>query len=97
MISQSDRRDFIRMDVETEIRVTRAATKQVVTGKCLNLSSTGLAAILNEALDMGEEVEVFIDSIGNQIRPLEAVAKVQRVQPLDDGQYDIGLAITGYA
>ncbi|MBD1387925.1 PilZ domain-containing protein [Neiella sp. HB171785] len=96
MITQGERRNFIRMSVDTPIRVQRSASGETLTGTCQNLSATGLAVTLAEPLQMGEEVEVFIDTTGDNIRPLEATAKVLRMDPLEQDKYDVGLEITGY-
>lgn len=96
MITQGERRNFIRMSVESPIRIKRSAPAEELVGTCLNLSATGLAVILEKALQMSEEVEIFIDSTGDNIRPLEASAKVLRVDAIGDDKYDVGLEITGY-
>ncbi|MBW8190026.1 PilZ domain-containing protein [Neiella marina] len=96
MITQGERRNFIRMSVETAIRIKRAANGDELSGTCLNLSATGAAVLLSEPLNMDEEVEIFIDSTGQDIRPLEASAKVQRVDTLAEDKFDVGLEITGY-
>ncbi|GGA63714.1 hypothetical protein GCM10011369_01330 [Neiella marina] len=96
MITQGERRNFIRMSVDTPIRVKRLDSGDTISGTCQNLSATGLAVILSEPLKMGEEVEVFIDSTGDNIRPLEATATVLRMDPIEQDQYDVGFEITGY-
>lgn len=96
MITQGERRNFIRMSVDSPIRIQRLAPAEELVGTCQNLSATGLAVILEQALQMGEAVEIFIDSTGDNIRPLEASAKVLRVDAIGDDKYDVGLEITGY-
>ncbi len=94
MITQGERRNFIRMAVKAEVTIIRTdGTKW--SGRSHNLSATGLSVALQEALEMGEEVEIFIDSSGEGIRPLEATASVVRVEPDGDG-YEIGLEIGDY-
>lgn len=94
MITQGERRNFIRMAVKAEVTIIRQDGSQLV-GRSHNLSATGLSVALAEALVMGEDVDIFIDSSGDGIRPLEASAKVVRLQQLGS-EYEVGLVISDY-
>ncbi len=95
MITQGERRNFIRMAVKAEVSIKRLDGSKLV-GKSHNLSATGLSVALSEALNLDEQVDIFIDSSGEGIRPLEASAKVVRVDAIDNEQFSIGLTITDF-
>lgn len=94
MITQGERRNFIRMSVNTEVTLTRK-DGSLVKGLSQNLSATGLSLSMGVELEMDEVVDIYIDSSGPGIRPLEASAHVVRVQKEGDS-YGIGLIIDDY-
>ncbi|MCM2678336.1 PilZ domain-containing protein [Echinimonas agarilytica] len=96
MITQGEKRNFIRMAVDAEVTIKRLNGSGLLVGRCINLSATGLLAEVTERLSVGESVELFIASTSEGVRPLEASATVQRVEANDTDMYEIGLVITNY-
>lgn len=94
MITQGERRDFIRMSVKADVLITRQDGTQLE-GCSHNLSATGLSVAMEEPMTKGEDVTIFINSSGEGIRPLEATASVVRVEADAEG-YEIGLVINDY-
>lgn len=95
-MSQSDRdysekRDFIRMQVEASAILHHAGGE--TPALCLDLSSTGMQLEAEVALNIGDRVRVQIPSEHSELTGLNAEAEVVRVSELDDGRQSLGLAI----
>ncbi|WP_312905016.1 PilZ domain-containing protein [Stutzerimonas nitrititolerans] len=87
----SEKRDFIRMHVDTPITLSKDG--QSFSGICLDLSSTGMQVEASTALQLGDRVRIFIPSEHKELKGLDAEAEVVRVEPLDGGRQGLGLAI----
>ncbi|AYC33158.1 PilZ domain-containing protein [Pseudomonas cavernae] len=87
----SEKRDFIRMRVETAVMLQHAG--QEFAAACLDLSSTGMHVEAATALNMGDRVRVLIPSSHSELKGLDAEAEVIRVSPLEGGGQALGLAI----
>ncbi|WP_263142722.1 PilZ domain-containing protein [Pseudomonas sp. RIT-PI-AD] len=88
--SYSEKRDFIRMQVEAAVTLFHAG--QETPAKSLNLSSTGMQLEVEAVLAVGEKVRVHIPSEHSELQGLDADAEVVRVSDLGDGRYSVGLA-----
>lgn len=84
-----EKREFIRMKVDTPVTITVVDTKQSLNGFCKDLSGTGMLLSADGELPLGEAVDVSITSGKN---PFVATAEVARVEPEND-RYIIGLKI----
>ena len=87
----SEKRDFIRMQIETVITLTQGDQRYEAT--CLDLSSTGMQVVAATHLQMGDKVSVHIPSEHSELKGLNAEAEVVRVGVHSDGQQSLGLAI----
>jgi hypothetical protein len=82
--SYDEKRNFIRMKVDTMVTFTRAESKERYEGRCRNLSGAGMLLETQKKLEMGERVRVTIPSEGPDFSPLEAIVEVVRVIPQPD-------------
>lgn len=87
----SEKRDFIRMQVETDISLIQDG--QRYSGVCLDLSSTGMQVVAKTSLQMGDRVQVHIPSPHSELKGLDAETEVVRVGVHEDGRQTLGLAI----
>ena len=87
----SEKRDFIRMQIETAITLTQSGQQFEAT--CLDLSSTGMQIVAATHLRMGDKVQVHIPSEHNELKGLDAETEVVRVGTHEDGRQSLGLAI----
>ncbi|WAJ35970.1 PilZ domain-containing protein [Pseudomonas sp. GOM7] len=87
----SEKRDFIRMRLETPVTLHHAGGE--TPAMCLDLSSTGMQIEAEVQLTMGSKVRVHIPSDHNELAGLDAEAEVVRVSDLGDGRQSLGLAI----
>ena len=95
-MSQSDRdysekRDFIRMNIETEVTLSQGT--QSFNGTCRDLSSTGMQVTAPTNLQIGDKVTVRIPSEHSELKGLVAETEVVRVSALENGRQNLGLAI----
>src|SRR3546814_7289952 len=78
----SEKRDFIRMQIETTVALEHGDTK--LSGTCIDLSSTGMQVLAGAQLRMGDKVRVLIPSKHSELKGLDAQTEVVRVSQLDD-------------
>ena len=87
----SEKRDFIRMRLETPVILHHACKE--IPAQCLDLSSTGMQVEADCQVAMGDQVKVHIPSDHSELKGLEAQTEVVRIIPLENGRTSIGLAI----
>ena len=87
----SEKRDFIRMQIETSITLIHDG--QCFDAICLDLSSTGMQVIAATTLQMGDKVQAHIPSEHSELKGLEAETEVVRVGTHEDGRQSLGLSI----
>lgn len=74
-----EKRNFIRMKVETPVTITTQAKSGEIKGLCRDLSGGGLMVEIDSALPVGAIVEVCIASQHGHNPMLKAKAEVTRV------------------
>ncbi|AYF86270.1 PilZ domain-containing protein [Pseudomonas sp. DY-1] len=87
----SEKRDFIRMQVQTKAVLEHAG--QQYPALCLDLSSSGMQLEASAKLSVGDCVRVLIPSEHSSLKGLEADAEVVRIGEGTDGSRFFGLAI----
>lgn len=89
-----EKRDFIRITIDSDITFSLSGSGQEEHGKVTNLSGRGMMFIADRALDLEDQLEVRIDPENAITPPLHARVRVVRVNKLrhTDG-YEIGAVI----
>ncbi len=87
----SEKRDFIRMQIDTPITLSQGG--QVIQGVCQDLSSTGMQVLAATQFNMGDRIRVQIPSEHAELKGLDAQTEVVRVGTSEDGRQSLGLAI----
>lgn len=88
----SEKRNFIRMKINTPVRVEYGS--QTFTARCKDLSGSGMLVESDRELPLGGSVELFIDQEGDKRVPFRATAEVARVEPAGGGLFTLGFSIT---
>ena len=92
--SYDEKRNFIRMKVDTMVTFTRADGKERYEGRCRNLSGAGMLLETQKKLEIGERIRVTIPSEDPDFAPLEAIVEVVRVIPQPDlHKFRLGVVI----
>lgn len=89
IIGKSDKRDFIRMSIESEVSFSRPGSAECYSGKTIDLSATGLRFITKTPVQVGETIHITVKPGVSITPPLEVTMEVVRVVEVDDGQYDV--------
>ncbi len=76
-----EKRDFIRMRVESPVTLTLG--DRALECVCLDLSGTGMCIEMKEKLNIGDEAVAFLPSYQNKFAPLNACIRIRRV--MEDG------------
>jgi c-di-GMP-binding flagellar brake protein YcgR len=89
--SFNEKRDFIRMKINSTVKVTHAGNDYQ--GTCKDLSGAGMSILTETQFNVGDEVELLIEQEGDTHLPFHASAEVTRVEPEESGNYMVGLSI----
>jgi molybdopterin-binding protein len=91
MRDYSEKRDFHRMRVNSEIQIT-TGDGRVVAGICRDLSATGMQLFVEEPVEVGAELVTLILSSDDNFPPFESSVRVLRAEPEGEG-FLLGTAI----
>ncbi|MBW7470280.1 PilZ domain-containing protein [Marinobacter sp. M216] len=91
MRDYSEKRDFHRMQVNSEIELTDSNGEKF-TGICRDLSAAGMQLFVKRPVAVGEELKTLLHPTGDQIPPLETVCEVLRCEQDREG-YLLGTTI----
>ena len=78
-LHHNERRDYIRMEMNTGLAFRRDGTGTVYSGRCLNLSHTGIQIETETALAPGERIAMSLDLGNPKFQPVQASMEVLRV------------------
>ena len=84
MKDYSEKRDFHRMQVNSEIEITDSQGNSFK-GVCRDLSATGMQLYVDREVAVGEELQTVLPPSSDQFPPLEAVCEVIRCEAEGDG------------
>jgi len=79
--SYEEKRNFIRMRVETPLTLT--LDDRTIKCICVDLSGTGMCLETEESLNIGDEGVAYLPSYQNKFAPLNACIRINR--QMDDG------------
>lgn len=91
MRDYSEKRDFHRMQVNSEIRLTDDSGNSL-TGICRDLSGTGMQLQTDRPFSEGEELAAVLLSPGEDFPPFETRIRVIRCEPVAEG-FLLGIGI----
>ncbi|HDS1738139.1 MULTISPECIES: PilZ domain-containing protein [Pseudomonas] len=89
--NHSEKRDFIRMRIDAEVSLLHA--DQVVAAVCLDLSSGGMQVKAPQRYQVGDKLEVRLDSDHPALKGLHASTEVVWIADQAGGQQKFGLRI----
>ncbi|QVM89825.1 PilZ domain-containing protein [Pseudomonas entomophila] len=90
-VNYSEKRDFIRMRIDTEVSLLHAG--QVIAAVCLDLSSSGMQVQAPQRFQVGDCLEVRIDSDHPALKGLHASTEVVWIADQPGGEQKLGLRI----
>lgn len=89
IIGKSEKRDFIRMNIESEVSFNRPGSDETFQGKTVDLSATGLRFITEAPVQVGELLNITVKPGVSITPPLDITMAVVRVEKTEDGHYDV--------
>jgi len=93
MRSYNEKRDFIRMKVETSVVLTLEGSNQQVEGLCKDLSGTGMLIEVSDEIKEGTVCDTRLPSNNEAFPSLDAKIKILRCSPLAENGYLLGVEI----
>ncbi|EXF94558.1 pilus assembly protein [Pseudomonas fluorescens HK44] len=87
----SEKRDYIRMRVDADITLIHAG--DLIPAVCIDLSSSGMQVRATRSFQVGDTLNVRIDSEHAALKGLEAETEVVWVTQQDAGGQKLGLTI----
>lgn len=88
-----EKRNFIRMFVNSVVQITNPKTGTVHQGKGKNLSGDGAMFSTEEKFEVGQKLNLDISSEQSKLASLSAEFEVIRVEELADGTFEIAGAM----
>lgn len=89
MLGRDEKRGFMRMNIESEVSVSRPGSSQMYSGKSVDLSASGVRFITQMAVTVGETLAVQLNAGTPVTPPLAVTISVVRVIEHGDGRYDV--------
>ena len=89
----SEKRNFIRMQVNTPVKVNLAGEEFSYEGICRDLSGGGMLLTIEHEIPLNTELKVTVISEHGHSPMLEANCSVARLEPGPDSSYLLGLEI----
>lgn len=86
MLAHDERREFRRLETETDVVITRLTTGESMIAGLINLSASGCAFRSEQPIAPDEELEILVSSPNPRIEPLRRRARVTRVSQDKDGR-----------
>jgi len=86
-----EKRDFIRMRVDTEITLSVDNTN--ISGYCRDLSGTGMLIEVGEEVNAGSTCKTTLPSTNDAFPALDAKVKIVRCTQISDDKYELGTEI----
>ncbi|AIR90291.1 PilZ domain-containing protein [Pseudomonas cremoricolorata] len=87
----SEKRDFIRMRVDAAATLLHAG--EVIAAVCIDLSSSGMQVQAPQQFQVGDRLEVRIESEHTALEGLRASTEVVWIADQPDGEQKLGLRI----
>ncbi|MFN3580138.1 MAG: PilZ domain-containing protein [Pseudomonas sp.] len=87
----NEKRDFIRMRVDTEALLKLTQTGEEISVVCQDLSSQGVQVVLDRPLSQGATITLSIASPTPGLQGLEASGQVARCVANEEGQFVVGI------
>jgi len=87
----SEKRNFLRMKVDTEM--TLSMDTESIVGVCRDLSGDGMLIEVEKEVVLGSMLNISVPSARPEFPALEATVEVVRVTPASSGNYMIGVII----
>ncbi|MBL4867650.1 MAG: PilZ domain-containing protein [Pseudomonadales bacterium] len=89
-----EKRNFIRMRMDTMITYTYLNKTERYDGRCINLSGAGMLLQTDKKLKVGDKLELIVPSDTAEFSSLNASAEVMRVSALpDQHKFEVGVII----
>tara|TARA_R110001592_G_scaffold59905_4_gene182068 strand:- start:20391 stop:20702 length:312 start_codon:yes stop_codon:yes gene_type:complete len=88
-----EKRDFIRMKVDTQITLAVDDSEMKVEGYCRDLSGTGMLIEVDQEVGTGTTCSTTLPSNNEAFPSLDAKVKVLRCIPLGDDKFQLGAEI----
>jgi hypothetical protein len=89
----SEKRDFIRMKVDTEILLYIEEPTECIKGICRDLSGTGMLIEIDKYLEEETILNTSLPSSNDTFPSFETAVKVVRCTTIDNGNYMLGVEI----
>jgi len=90
----TEKRDFMRMTIDTAITLTYSEPAQELEGLCKDLSGTGISIEVDNAIPIGTECKVTIHDGYTNFSKFQAVVVVKRINSIENERYLLGASIS---
>ncbi|WP_246841129.1 PilZ domain-containing protein [Hahella sp. CCB-MM4] len=93
MRDYAEKRDFIRMKVDSEITLKDSSSGESFKGICRDLSGTGMSIEVGQPFEAGYELNTSLPSNNEAFPSFDTTVKVLRCSELENERYQLGVEI----
>jgi hypothetical protein len=93
MLTNDEKRDYIRMDVDCDVTYKLASSDEIKTGRCITLSGAGVSFMADQAFEPGLAMEISIIPKTTITPPMTAFIEVVRCSKRESSQFEIAAVI----
>ncbi len=90
----TERRDFMRMKIDTAVTLIYGEPVNELEGICKDLSGTGISIEVDHKIPVGTECKVTIHDGHTNLSKFQAVFAIKRITDSEDNRFVLGGAIT---
>jgi len=95
MLDYSEKRDFLRMQMECPASFRVEGAQELRTAVAQNLSATGVLLVTDQPVDDGVQLALEVMPGKSITPPLSAYVRVLRCSPTEDGDYSVAMPAIG--
>ncbi len=95
MLEPSNNRNFSRMSAVCDMVFTHPGSGTKGTASSINFSAEAILFRTNKKLTQGSSLEISVKPINPITPPLNALIKITRVIPVENGEYEVAATIEG--
>ena len=89
--SFDEKRNFLRMKIDTPVKISLHSDELELEGICRDLSGGGMLVEVQQALSLGAELDITLNVQNGY--PLSAHARIIRIIEQPDSRYILGLEV----
>jgi hypothetical protein len=95
MLDRGEARNFIRMETECHVTYKFPDSNEILTGRSINMTGSGILFTTTQSIDAGIALEVTVVPEKSLTPPMVAYVEVIRSKEIKSGEFEVAAEIKG--